>query len=340
MFAPIVRAEQAFQRRTLRGAGWLNSPLMFGLLIVGASAAGLMLPHADTWAARAGVTPFDALSTLSAIHSVLTTLTILNLFADYWRVISGAARGASVALTREYQARTWESLILTGVSARHLVISKWWGVLRAIWEVEHRMLLIRAIVFFWLLSPLAHVEWNAFRALSAGVLSAVLLVALLTPPLMSAFAAALGILVSSMARRDAISVRVGAGALLMVNLLALLIGLLIDAAARWSLFTAPSALLPLEGGIFTVLSLGLSFGIFYNDPVSVPVDQLLITAALFAALTAAALYAAILIVRRQGGLAHSQRASFIAQHQRDFFAGGGARAEDRRQPGDHERRQQ
>jgi len=340
MFAPIIRAERAFQRRTLRGAGWLSSPLMFGLLMGGASAAGLMLPHADTWAARAGVTPFDALSTLSAIQSALTMLTILSLFADYWRVISGAARGASVALTREYQARTWESLILTGVSARHLVISKWWGVLRAIWEVEHRTLFIRVVVFFWLLSPLANLEWNEFRTLSASVLGAVLLVALLTPPLMSAFAAAIGILVSSVARRDAISARVGTGALVMVNLLALLIGLLIDAAARWSLFAAPSALLPLEGGIFTVLSLGLNLSVFYNDSVGVPVEQLLITAALFTAMTAAALYAAILIVRRQGGLAHPQRASFVAQHQRDLFAGGSARAEDRRQPGDHERRQQ
>jgi hypothetical protein len=304
MFNPIIRAERAFQGRTLRRPGWLSSPLVFGLLIGGSSAAGLMLPYAGTWAARTGATLFDTSSTLSRIQSVLTLLVILNLFADYWRVVGGAVRGASVALTREYQARTWESLILTGVSARRLVIGKWWGVLRAVWQGERRMLMIRAVAFLWLLSPLANADIDEFRIISAQVIGMALLVALLTPPLMSGFAAALGIMVSAVVRREAISVRAGMGGLLLVTLVVQMTTVIVGAAAGQSMLKLFSALVPLEGGILTVMSLGFDMGGIYGEPVTVSIEGLLMTTAVLIALSAAALYAAVLMARRQGALAH------------------------------------
>jgi hypothetical protein len=276
---------------------------MYGLLIGGSSAAGLMLPHANTWAALTGAGLFDTTNTLDGIHSLLTLLVILNLFGDYWRVVGGAVRGASVALTREYQARTWESLILTGVSARRLVIGKWWGVLRAIWDVERRMLLIRAVAFLWLLSPLANSDLDEFRIISAEVIGMAVLVALLTPILMSGFAAALGMMVSAVVRRETISVRAGMGALLLVTLVVMMVSTL-SAGAYQPVSIFFSALLPLEGGIMTVLSLGFDLGSIYRQGTIMPVEGLIRIGATLTALTAAALFAAVLIARRQGALPH------------------------------------
>ena len=304
MFTPIIRAERAFQRRALRGAGWLSSPLVFGLLIGGASAAGLMLPYAGTWAALTGARLSQTIDTLRGIQAVLTMLLILNLFGDYWRMVGGAVRGASVALTREYQARTWESLILTGVSARRLVIGKWWGVLRAVWQGERRMLMIRAVAFLWLLSPLSNADIDEFRIISAQVIGMALLVALLTPPLMSGFAAALGMMVSAIVRREAISARAGMGVLLVVTLVVQMTIVIVGAGSGQSILKLLSALLPLEGGILTVMSLGFDMGGIYGEPATVSIEGLLMTATVLIALSAAALYAAVLIVRQQGALAH------------------------------------
>lgn len=301
MFTPIIRAEQAFQRRALRRPSWLSSPFTYGLLIGGSSAAGLMLPHAETWAALTGAGLFDTTNALNGIHSLLTLLLILNLLVDYWRVVGGAARGAAVALTREYQARTWESLILTGVSARQLVIGKWWGVLRAVWEGERRILLIRTVAFLWLLSPLANSDLDEFRIISAEVIVAALAVALLTPILMSGFAAAVGMAVSAVVRREAISVRAGMGALLLVTLVVMMVSAL-AAGAYQPVSTFFSALLPLEGGILTVLSLGFDLGSIYRQRAFMPVEGLISIGAALTALTAAALYAAVLIAQRQGAL--------------------------------------
>jgi hypothetical protein len=301
MFTPIIRSERAFQRRAQRGVRWLGSPLVYGLFIGGSSGAGLMQPHAEAWAALVGVPAPDVLAALRGVQLVLMLVTIGNLIGDYWRVVGSAARGGSVALTREYQARTWESLILTGVSARQLVIGKWWGVLRAVWEGERRMLIIRVVAFLWLLSPLANSDLDEFRIISAEVIVAALAVALLTPILMSGFAAAVGMAVSAVVRREAISVRAGMGALLLVTLVVMMVSAL-AAGAYQPVSTFFSALLPLEGGILTVLSLGFDLGSIYRQRAIMPVEGLISTGATLTALTAAALYAAILIARRQGAL--------------------------------------
>ncbi len=307
MFTPIIRAERAFQGRALRRPGRLSSPFVFGLLIGGSSAAALMLPHAEVWAVRAGATALDTMNTLRSIQSALTILVIVSIFADYWRVVGGAVRGASIALTREYQARTWESLILTGVSARRLVIGKWWGVLRAVWEHERKMLFIRLVAFPWLLTPLANPDWDEFHISGAQAIIAVTLVALLTPILMSGFAAALGMMVSAVVRQEAISVRTGMGALLLVTLTVLMLIAALAASSTYSsVVTLFSALLPLDGGILAALSISFEVSPWYSSSAaSTPAENLLIIAAVFAAMTAAALYAAVLIVQQQGALADS-----------------------------------
>ncbi|PJF24373.1 MAG: hypothetical protein CUN53_18160 [Phototrophicales bacterium] len=187
-----------------------------------------------------------------------------------------------------------------------MVIDKWWGVLRAVWEHERKMLFIRLVVFPWLLTPLANPEWDEFRISSAQSIIAVALLALLTPLLMSGFAAALGMMVSAVVRQETISVRAGMGALLLVTLtLLMLITALAVSSTYSSVMILLSVLLPLDGGVLAALSISFEASPWYSSAASTPAENLLIMVAVFAALTAAALYAAVLIAQRQGALAHA-----------------------------------
>lgn len=57
---------------------------------------------------------------------------------------------ATNSIAREYHTADWEALILTGISARALVLGKWWSVLRNVWPYHLAAALMKMGVVFGL----------------------------------------------------------------------------------------------------------------------------------------------------------------------------------------------
>lgn len=72
----------------------------------------------------------DLQETVEVTSGLLIGLTFL--------INAGFSRRAQLGITesirREHTAKTWEMLILTGMTARQLVLGKWWGVVVASWR--------------------------------------------------------------------------------------------------------------------------------------------------------------------------------------------------------------
>ncbi|MBC7869385.1 MAG: hypothetical protein H7Y09_00990 [Chitinophagaceae bacterium] len=71
---------------------------------------------------------------------ILSAITIVLHFVVLVRILSVSAN----SIQREKAAGTWENLLLTGISARHLILGKWWAALRATWKDFALLALVRA----------------------------------------------------------------------------------------------------------------------------------------------------------------------------------------------------
>lgn len=116
------------------------------------------------------------------------------------------ARLASGAVAREKQTHTWESLVLTGVSARTIITGKWWAILSTMWSQHRFMLLLRAFIAAWLVTN----HSITGRALPSPSIDLVVLVAVLNiliPVFNGVFSTAGGMVVSCLVDHDAAAAR-------------------------------------------------------------------------------------------------------------------------------------
>jgi ABC-type Na+ efflux pump permease subunit len=87
---------------------WLSIPITLALVVVGIV---LTLSEADN--------PTRDL----ALHAIW----IFRIITVIRALVAG-----STAISREHTGRTWEPLILTGISVRHILLGKWLGVLHQV----------------------------------------------------------------------------------------------------------------------------------------------------------------------------------------------------------------
>jgi hypothetical protein len=131
---PIIRAELLHLRRKRRVPGpaaqWarrsvFGSAGLLALIVFGA-ALELGLTYPDIYDSAQPV----LLARTTYPFILLLALTLHLHFTTIQRTLTLAAD----TIRREKRGGTWESLLLTGVDARRLVLGKWWAVVRTVWR--------------------------------------------------------------------------------------------------------------------------------------------------------------------------------------------------------------
>jgi ABC-type Na+ efflux pump permease subunit len=300
---PIMRAELAHQQRAVlrRGGRMLRALFAFSLVAsVGVAALSPLLPQIAT----ALNEPFFYV--LEAHRGVLSTLTALLaalLFVQHLLWVSQAAQQASATIAREKQARTWESLLLTGIDARQIIVGKWGATLRTLWEQHQRALLLRALAVVWLALPNTAGLSLTRGESSVGAVALAALVAALYPLMNVSVAAALGVLASLFGRRETTSYQVAnllQGALMIASVGLCFLPILFIRSQAWAQMLPLVFLAPLDGGLLTIL------GVVLADQELGEWPQLLgaiaLSAGLYTGLTWALLRAAQSVAVRQHAL--------------------------------------
>jgi hypothetical protein len=294
-------AEWAHQARSTMRSRWTGVlPIM---MMIAASAAALMLDNVEQWARQFGVSAYDLHPALQSVVSTLTMLIIIVFAGQHLGWVNRAVRGAGLSLAREKQGRTWESLLLTNIDARQIVLGKWWGTLRAVWAGQGRLLALRLVMTLWLASPLSGGRAALGVPLDALSLLLACIVAVSYPPFFTGFGAAVGVLASLFARQEAVAVRVASGA----QVVATLGGMIAVGVGGIVLFAGQSLLLsigaPIDGGATAILGLLLTSGL-YGVTMTTQFLAIGLTLAVFSALTTTALLLAQWVaVRQQAGKA-------------------------------------
>ncbi len=147
---PVARAELSHQGRAAFNLRWRRFPAIFGLgLAIGLiSSLGLLI--VPRLASQIGMRATDLTDLL---HGWLSTVTVMMgalIMIHHLAFSMAALQLGSTTIAREKQARTWESLLLTGVDARRIVYGKWWATMTTLWQVYRPLLLLRFGVALWM----------------------------------------------------------------------------------------------------------------------------------------------------------------------------------------------
>lgn len=127
-----MQAELRHQQRVIQSSrsGWfwvvlallmLAPALITTLVLLAAALLGIDLEPAFA------VPPLNTLGQVGIISLMIMQVAL------YIVVTLVTLALADASISREQTARTWESLLLTNMSARQIVQGKWWATLRALW---------------------------------------------------------------------------------------------------------------------------------------------------------------------------------------------------------------
>jgi len=103
-------------------------------------------------------------STLEISLGLLVLINIVMIFVVEMRVMSHAAE----SIRREFQGKTWDLLILTGVDTWRLILGKWLGSIRGNWREIAYLYVLRVSTFIWgmvalLLQEDGFAAWRYYR---------------------------------------------------------------------------------------------------------------------------------------------------------------------------------
>ncbi len=146
---PVMQAELKHQRHiiTTSRSGWFWIVLAMLMLIPALLTALVMLAGAF---AGIHLEPIFTQGALAVVAQVgLTSLMIMH-FALYIVVTLVTLALAGASISREQTSGTWESLLLTNMTARQIVQGKWWATLRSLWGDHLMVLLVRLGFVAWL----------------------------------------------------------------------------------------------------------------------------------------------------------------------------------------------
>jgi hypothetical protein len=149
---PVTRAELNYQGHLIETSRsgvvwiWMAAVLLvpaavvsvvffLGALLNQFIPGGIHLLSDDTAAQLGNLGAVHLLAMNLALYLVLTMIT-LGLAAN--------------SISREKRGKTWDNLLLTGVSARHIVWGKWWATLWALWGDHAMAAVLRLGVVAWL----------------------------------------------------------------------------------------------------------------------------------------------------------------------------------------------
>ncbi|MBL8153314.1 MAG: hypothetical protein JNM70_03945 [Anaerolineae bacterium] len=298
---PILWQECLYQARSIPALMRRYWPL--GMLLIGLILGGVALTLRDI----ASPTRELALFTIWIVHALTAARCV--------------AAGAN-AISREHVGQTWDTLILTGVSARHILLGKWEGVLRvsAPWILllgTVRLVMIPiftlALVnrFAWRAgnsvtsypgygAPTG-VEWVPWAALLAVVMTVVLTI-------LEVFACtAVGLAASALVRRGWLAMIAAMIVRFMpVALFAAFTRYEVGAAPSWRVLRFPYLGLA-DSGTAPLYQLSLPLTGWTQDAHAGALPGLLMVMLLLATLTIGGLLVAWWAIRRDGALPHQPR---------------------------------
>ena len=174
---PVMWAELKHQRHIIQSSrsGWFWIVLALVMLVPGFLTAVFMLVAAFSGLDLEPLMDNAVVNVLGNIGVI--SLTIMH-FALYIVVTLVTVALAARSIVREQEGHTWESLLLTDLSARQIVQGKWWATLRALWG-DHVMVLFMRLGFVaWLHIAVRSIGLNSPVSLLAGILFVIVLSAL------------------------------------------------------------------------------------------------------------------------------------------------------------------
>lgn len=124
------------------------------------------------------ITPFISLQILPAelnnnlAFAAFLLLIVMNIALYAVVQLITVALGAN-SILREKQGRTWETLLLTNIDARQIVLGKWWATIRALGGDQFMVALLRFGLVAWVVQAYAPVE-PALAALHVLLLAAII----------------------------------------------------------------------------------------------------------------------------------------------------------------------
>ncbi len=139
----VMKAELAFQRRSTRAGGCLVYLLGFLLYLSLLSALGVYV--------CALLTAVFQTNLLEPLKAVGFFPILLIIFATIWHFILmfRTLMLAANSISREKQAQTWETLVLTGIDARQIVRGKWWATVQKQWPLYALLAILRVGAVIW-----------------------------------------------------------------------------------------------------------------------------------------------------------------------------------------------
>jgi hypothetical protein len=142
---PVMHAELRHQRHVIQSSrsGWFWVVLAM-LMLLPALLTTLVVIFAALFSID--LQPLFAQPPLSILGQVGLTTLIIMYFALYIVVTLVTLALAAASVSREQTAHTWESLLLTNMSARQIVQGKCWATLRALWG-DHLLVLVLRLGF-------------------------------------------------------------------------------------------------------------------------------------------------------------------------------------------------
>ncbi len=99
-----------------------------------------------------------------ALSDDVVLLALMNVGA-YLLIALKTASAAVDSVARERHSRTWDTLLITGIDSRRVVLGKWLGVLRGLWRDYAWLYILRLGVMFWasFYSSFGRLSWLDWR---------------------------------------------------------------------------------------------------------------------------------------------------------------------------------
>lgn len=312
----LTHAETIHQRR----AGAARVPRYYAVLWIGTLIVSMGLTTAYLIAiasdSSGGRTPLRVHDDLLVAASAAAIMVGLMLFLHYLQMITRALQLGSSAIAREKQSRSWDLLLLTGVTASQIVLGKWRSTLLILWQQNRIWLVWRTFAIGWL-----GFNFHLIGAVPGWTPPSVMVLQFLCGILIGItfvisqmiFGTAVGILASSLTRRPATAYQYafglhllsGIGCLCLTAVLTLLQFFTSRSMLNVGEIPLYNALLitfvaPLEGGTISTLTALSTLDMTTVDNYVLAIG---IGNGFFLLLSWAALRLAAWLIRRQGALA-------------------------------------
>lgn len=143
---PVARRELAYQRRTADLSSMKRLRWLYRVIYYPALALALLIFWSEF---EAALQPGETASAAMVLHTVVIFTLVAAVLMHLFLLMQTLVRAAT-SIAREKQAGTWEDLLMTGTTARRLVIGKWWATLRGLFNGYLLLIPLRTGVVVWL----------------------------------------------------------------------------------------------------------------------------------------------------------------------------------------------